>query len=113
MELETYELVLLRRPEDATEYDDETLERIQREHLEFYDRMRAEGHVATNGPVMDQPDTSLRGLAFFRVGSLPAARELAEMDPAVVAGRIVNDVMTWWCLPGSMAQPGTPITVNP
>jgi len=95
VQLEAFELVLLRRPQDATSYADETLARIQRQHLDFHERMRAEGKVLTNRPVVDQPDESLRGLAFYRVGSLEAAREYAETDPAVVAGRLSVEVMTW------------------
>ena len=79
MELESFELVLLRRPSDAPAYDEETIQRIQREHLSYLASLRASGDIATNGPVMDQPDESLRGLAFYRTGSLARARELAEM----------------------------------
>src|SRR5437899_11098130 len=97
MDLEAFELVLLRRPPDAPRYDEETLERIQREHLAYHDSLRAAGHVVGNGPVLDQPDESLRGIAFYRTGSLEEARTLAERDPAVVAGRLAVEVMTWWC----------------
>jgi uncharacterized protein len=70
MELEAFELVLLRRPASATDYPDEELERIQREHLGYLADLRAAGHIVTNGPVVEQPDPSLRGLAFYRTGSL-------------------------------------------
>ena len=46
------------------------------------------GLVVTNGPLADQPDESLRGLTFYRTGSLADARRLAEADPAVEAGRL-------------------------
>ena len=36
MELEAFELVLLRRPDSAPDYPDEELDRIQREHLAFH-----------------------------------------------------------------------------
>jgi len=111
VELESFELVLLRRPPDAPAYDEETIERIQREHLSYHASLRASGDIATNGPVMDQPDESLRGLAFYRTGSLARARELAEMDPAVVAGRLTVDVMTWLCPSGSLTQAGHRITL--
>jgi uncharacterized protein YciI len=111
VELESFELVLLRRPPTATPYDEETLERIQREHLGYLAGLRASGEVATNGPVLDQPDESLRGLAFYRTGSLARARELAEADPAVRAGRLVVDVMTWLCPRGSLRLPGSAITL--
>ena len=106
MELESFELVMLRRPADATPYDDETLERIQAEHLAYHAALRASGQIVTNGPVIGQPDPALRGLSFYRVGSVEEARRLAEQDPSVQAGRLVVDVMEWWCPVGTMTQPG-------
>jgi hypothetical protein len=53
MELESFELILLRRPPDAPGYDEETLQRIQKEHLAYNASPRASGEIATNGPVMD------------------------------------------------------------
>jgi hypothetical protein len=66
----------------------------------------------TNGPVVEQPDPSLRGLAFYRTGSLERARELAENDPAVRAGRLAVEIMTWYCAPGTMSKPGRPVTLT-
>ncbi len=110
MNLESYELVMLRRPAQAVAYDDATLERIQAEHLEFHAKLRADGKIVTNGPVLLQPDESLRGLTFYRVGSVQEARRLAEQDPSVVAGRLAVEVMQWLCPAGTMTQPGTPFT---
>jgi uncharacterized protein YciI len=112
VDLEAFELVVLRRPPDATEYDEATLDRIQAEHLAYLSSLREAGHVVTNGPVLDQPDESVRGLTFFRVGSLEEARRLAEEDPAVRAGRLAVDVMTWWCPSGTMTRPGRPVTLD-
>jgi uncharacterized protein len=109
VDLEAFELVILRRPADAPSYDEETLERIQREHLAYHASLRLSGHIVTNGPVLDQPDESVRGLAFYRTGSLEEARRLAGQDPAVVAGRLAVEVMTWWCPAGTMTQPGRPV----
>ena len=111
MELEAFELVLLRRPTDAPDYPDEELERIQREHLAYHARLRESGEVATNGPVVGQPDPSLRGLTFYRTGSLERSRELAEADPAVRAGRLAVDIMTWYCPLGTMILPGKSVTL--
>jgi uncharacterized protein YciI len=111
MDLEAFELVILRRDPNARSYDQETLERIQREHLAYHAGLRTAGQIVTNGPLLDQPDASMRGLTFYRTGSLDEARRLAEQDPAVVAGRLTIEVMTWWCPPGTMVQPGQPITV--
>jgi uncharacterized protein YciI len=106
MELEEFQLVMLRRPADATPYDDETLDRIQEEHLAYLESMAAAGHLIANGPVVDQPDESLRGIGFYNVGSVDEARRLAEGDPAVRAGRLEVQAMRWWCRPGRMRVPG-------
>jgi uncharacterized protein YciI len=110
--LEAYELVLLRRPADAPDYDEETLDRIQAEHLAYLDSLRDAGHVVANGPVLEQPDPSLRGLVLFCVGSLDEARRLAEQDPAVRARRLGVEVMTWWCPAGDLTRPGAPVDLS-
>jgi uncharacterized protein YciI len=110
VDLEAFELVVLRRPAHPSSYDDETLDRIQREHLAYHASLREAGQVVTNGPVSDQPDESLRGLTFYRTGSLEVARRLAQADPAVAAGRLEVDVMTWYCPPGTMASAGKQVT---
>jgi uncharacterized protein len=111
VELEAFELVLLRAPENAPAYDEAELARIQAEHLAHHARLRESGQVVTNGPVRDQPDPSLRGLTFYRTGSLEKARQLAEADPAVRAGRLAVEIMTWYCAPGTMSKPGRPVTL--
>jgi uncharacterized protein YciI len=111
MDLEAFELVLLRTPDNAPAYDDAELERIQKEHLAYYAALRAAGQVVTNGPVRDQPDQALRGLGFYRTGSLERSGELAEADPAVRAGRLAVEIMTWYCAPGTMSKPGRAVTL--
>lgn len=111
MDLESFELVLLRRPANAPDYPDEELERLQREHLAYHARLREAGQVVTNGPVIEPPDPSLRGLAFYRTGSLEQSRQLAEADPSVRAGRLAVEIMTWYCAPGSMNLPGRAFTL--
>jgi len=111
VDLEAFELVLLRTPENAPAYADAELARIQAEHLAHHDRLRKSGQVVTNGPVRDQLDTSLRGLTFYRTGSLEQALRLAEADPAVQAGRLAVEIMTWYCPPGTMSKPGRPVSV--
>jgi hypothetical protein len=43
MELEAFELVMLRRPAQATEYPEAELDRIQGEHLAYHAELRAGG----------------------------------------------------------------------
>ncbi len=111
MDLEAFELVLLRRPAHAPDYPDAELERIQAEHLAYLARLRGTGQIVTNGPVVEQPDPSLRGLAFYRTGSVEQSRRLAEDDPAVRAGRLAVEIMTWYCPPGTMSRPGRAVSL--
>jgi uncharacterized protein YciI len=110
--LHGFQLILLRRPDNPPSYDDETTEQIQRDHLAFYAAMRQAGHVVTNGPVLDQPDEALRGMSIYATESVDRARELANTDPAVVAGRLEVQAMTWLCPPGSMIRDGLPVSVE-
>jgi uncharacterized protein YciI len=112
VDLEAFELVLLRRPASAPDYPAAELERIQREHVEYYARLRQSGQVVTNGPVGGQREESLRGLAFYRTGSLEQSRQLADADPAVQAGRLTAEIMRWCCPSGTMTRPGRAFTLS-
>ncbi len=111
MNLEAFELVLLRRPDHPPDYPDAELQRIQAEHLAYLAGLRDAGHIVTNGPVEGPPDPSLRGLAFYRTGSLEQSRQLALDDPAVRAGRLSVEIMTWYCAPGTMTRPGRAVSL--
>lgn len=102
MELASYTFVLLRRPSDARSYPDDELERIQEQHLAHLAMLAAEGKLVGAGPFSDQADESLRGLCFYAT-SVEEARALAARDPAVRAGRLSVEVMTWWTEMGSVS----------
>jgi uncharacterized protein YciI len=104
-EFDVYELVLLRRPEERPEIDDETAELLQAQHLGHFAAMKAAGHMKVAGPLDDQPDDSWRGICIYQVGSLEEARRLAELDPAVRAGRFSVDVMSWYTAKGALCFP--------
>ena len=76
IDLYAFQLVLLRRPDDAPGYD------------------------------------ALRGIAIFATESVDRARELANADPAVQAGRLEVRAMTWLCRPGTMIKDGIPVSVE-
>jgi uncharacterized protein YciI len=112
MQLSQFQLVLLRSAPGRPDLPDAEADRIQAGHLAFYRAMRGAGHVVTNGPVRDQPDENLRGLAIFAAESVATARALAEEDPAVRAGLLAIEAMTWLCQPGTMISQGTIITID-
>jgi uncharacterized protein YciI len=93
-------------------YDDAATEQIQRDHLACYKAMREAGHVATNGPVLDQPDEALRRISIWATEPVDRAREQLNTDPAVQAGRLEVAAMTWLCPPGTMISGGIPVTVD-
>jgi uncharacterized protein len=95
LEFDTYQLVLLRWPEGRRSVSDEEADRLQSLHLGHLEAMREQGFLLVAGPLSDQGDERLRGIGIYRVESLDRARELAESDPAVVAGRLEIDAMTW------------------
>jgi len=109
MDLEAFELVLLWRPDSATDMDQERLDELQAGHIAHMARLRDEGQIVSNGPVLHQPNEALRGLAIYRTGSLERTRELAEQDPSVRAGRLRVEVMTWWAPAGTMIKPGVAV----
>jgi hypothetical protein len=94
MRLDAYTVVLLRRPPDAPQLGEAELDRLQREHVDFNSRMRAEGHALITGPFTDQPDPSWRGLSVFRT-SIAKTRELIAGDPLGRAGRLEFELFTW------------------
>ncbi len=109
MEFDTYALVLLRRGPRAAEFSDDELERLQSEHLAHLAALRERGVLLTAGPFRDQHDESLRGLCVYRTG-LDEARRFAEHDPAVQAGRMEVEAMTWLTEKGALVFPGGPTT---
>jgi uncharacterized protein len=112
IELHQFQVILLRRAASPPVHDSETAARIQREHLAFYGALRETGQVVTNGPVLDPPDETLRGIAIFATESVGRAADLANTDPAVLAGRLEVEAMTWLCPPGTMVKDGIPVTIG-
>jgi uncharacterized protein YciI len=103
--MESYQLVLLwRGPRWSPEVTPE-VRRIQEEHIGHLKAMATSGKLVIAGPFSDQPDPALRGMCLYRAGSVAEARALAEKDPAVQAGRLRVEVLTWWVERGYMAFP--------
>lgn len=102
---ESYQLVILQRPEHPREYPQDKLEEIQQAHLAHLRHLAETGKLLVAGPLDDQPDPRLRGIEIFRAGSLEEAKRLAGEDPAVKAGRLEPVVMTWYTEKGALTFP--------
>jgi uncharacterized protein YciI len=102
-EFDHYQLVLLERAAETPELDDETAERIQRQHLGHFSRMKAAGLLMVAGPV--RADEAIAGICIYRAGTPERATKLAEDDPAVQAGLFVPWVRSWFTAKGAITWP--------
>ena len=105
IEFESYQLVILQRPEHQRDYPQDKLEEIQQAHLAHLRHLAETGKLLVAGPLGDQPDPRMRGIEVFRAGSIEEAKRLAGEDPAVKAGRLEVVVMTWYTEKGAMTFP--------
>jgi uncharacterized protein YciI len=78
--------------------DDETADRIQREHLAHLFQLEVSGRLVLFGPVLDAGE--LRGIGVLTVPTRVEAERLMADDPAVLAGRLRADIRPWFTLPG-------------
>ena len=85
--------LIYRGPTWSPEVTQEVQE-LQAAHLANIDRLVESGKMVLAGPFADEGD--LRGLFFYNVATLEAARALVDSDPAVKAGRLRVELHPWW-----------------
>ena len=102
MRFDHHTLVLLVRPPDAPELpDEEEAAALQDAHLAYQAGLYDKGHLVAVGPLGAQDDQRLRGVAVLTVDP-ETARQLYSADPAVRAGRLAVELMTWMVPAGSV-----------
>jgi hypothetical protein len=97
MDLEMFELVLLRGPATAPELPDTELERLQEAHLAHLSLMRRQGYIRVAGPIVISP----------------CVRAPAESDPSVRSGRLAVEVMTFYCPRGDIVFGNHELGIRP
>ena len=103
IQLETYEMVLLRHTKQGRDFDQESKERIFREHLAYTLGLLASGEQVAAGPVSGDPaEEDVCGLGLYQKGSPDAVRQLLDKDPGVQQGLYFFEVMTWRTAPGTV-----------
>lgn len=100
--MERYSLVLLKRPANPVQIADRAA--LQAQHIAHLGAMHRAGKLVVAGPFGDQPDPRLRGMGLYRT-SLAEAKALAEQDPAVKAGLLEVEVLSWWVEKEAMQFP--------
>lgn len=105
MEFVSYQMVLLMAGPQAESIPEEEQAALQAAHLGHLRAMSNAGHMVVAGPFSDQDDPSIRGLCLYQTEGIEEARALAESDPAVQAGRLQVQVMTWWTQKGAISFP--------
>ncbi|BFP41377.1 hypothetical protein FGF1_22220 [Flavobacteriaceae bacterium GF1] len=76
----------------------EEADSLQTLHLAHLGRMYEAGYADISGPFGDDGD--IRGITIYNVPSLQMADSLANLDPAVQAGRLEIEVHPWWAAKG-------------
>ena len=108
MEFEQFQLVILRAGDNPPQIQREEAMEIQKQHLAHMGGLARQGKILVAGPFSDQPDKTMRGMCIYRCASIDEARQLAEGDPAVKAGRLKVEVLTWNVEKGYMTFPKSP-----
>ena len=101
MQFDRHTLVLLVLRPDAPEHTDEEAAELQDRHLAFRADLRDRGYLIGGGPLADQDDERLRGMSIMACDA-ETARRLCSEDPAVQAGRLAVEVMTWMVPAGNL-----------
>lgn len=95
--MQQYYIVFLKsgdtRSQDSTE-----AARIQKAHLEHLSKLYEDGHTSLTGPFGD--DGEIRGIVVFNTPTQQIADSLANLDPAVKAGRLKVESHPWWVAKG-------------
>lgn len=95
--MQQYFIAFLKRGPERSQ-DKAAADSIQALHLAHLGRMYEAGYADISGPFGDDGD--IRGITIYNVPTLQMADSLANMDPAVQAGRLEIEVHPWWAAKG-------------
>ena len=76
---------------------EEEANEIHQAHLMHLFTLKEQGIILLNGPVLDHPE--IKGISIFNSSDKNEVPELANQDPAAIAGRLVNEAYEWFGIP--------------
>ena len=82
------------------DHPDEEVEKIHAAHLRHLFELKEQGVILINGPVLDHPE--IKGISIFNLDDKNEVMAIANQDPAVIAGRLVNEAYEWFSIPGAV-----------
>jgi len=95
--MQQYFVAFLKRGSERSQ-DKAVTDSLQALHLAHLGRMYELGYADISGPFGDDGD--IRGITIYNVPTLQMADSLANLDPAVRAGRLEIEVHPWWAAKG-------------
>lgn len=104
--VDRFELLILREGDRFAAMDEETVKRLQAEHVAYLFELQRAGKLLAAGAVAPRSaQQQINGLGFFRLGSIEAVRALVAKDPSVVAGLDAAEVLQFICPKGLLSFP--------
>ncbi len=103
LKLAPFFLAFLHRGPKWTPEETPETEALQEAHMANIRRLAEAGKLVLAGPFTDN-NGKLAGIFVFQVDSLEEAKELADSDPAVKAGRLVLEIHPWFVPQGILRQ---------